>query len=607
MNKVFGTKGSHWRKLDNAAKIFPATSNKKDTRVFRFYCELKEPVNGSILQSALDKTIDKYPVFLSVMRKGFFWYYLEKSDLKPKVKEEVDPPCLNLYIRDRKTLLFQVVYYKNRINFEVFHALTDGTGAIQFLKELVKNYLILRYRDAALPDISFTEEDMTLQDQESDGFSKYYSKTESRQGKKASSFQISGPRTGYGSLNITEGLVSCQALLKKAKEYGVSMTVFLTAVFLSAIHEERSRRQRRKPVILMVPVNLRKYFPSSSMLNFFGWIEPGYLFAEEDFSFTDVVQSVSAYFHEELTKERLGQRMSSLMGLEQNPILRIFPLELKNLGMQLGAQLAKKDVSAVFSNLGVVSMPKEYVPYISRFGVFTSTPKIELSMCSFEDDLVLSFASGFQNQNIERNFFRILKSFGVESSILEDRFPVKKAPEYKGLRFFQWFSFCCIAAACAAVMVNIIFTPTLRWSAYVIGGSLSMWLALALGFFKRHNLLKNAIWQMLLIPAVCVLWDLFTGWYGWSVDYVLPAVCLLIQLSMLIITKVQKLKVQDYMIYYILAGLYGLLPAVLLITGAAHVMYLCVLCSGISFLLLTGLLIFKGKEMFSELYKKLHF
>ena len=58
---------------------------------------------------------------------------------------------------------------------------------------------------------------MTLQDQESDGFSKYYSKTESRQGKKASSFQISGPRTGYGSLNITEGLVSCQALLKKPR------------------------------------------------------------------------------------------------------------------------------------------------------------------------------------------------------------------------------------------------------------------------------------------------------------------------------------------------------------------------------------------------------
>ena len=156
-------------------------------------------------------------------------------------------------------------------------------------------------------------------------------------------------------------------------------------------------------------------------------------------------------------------------------------------------------------------------------------------------------------------------------------------------------------------MVNLIFTPSLRWSVYVIGGALSMWLALALGFFKRHNLLKNAVWQMLLLPAVCVIWDLCTGWHGWSIDYVLPAVCMLIQLSMLIITKVQKLPVQEYMIYYILAGLIGLLPALLLALGAAQVVYLSVLCGGISFLMLTGLLIFKSRDMFTELYKKLHF
>ena len=38
---------------------------------------------------------------------------------------------------------------------------------------------------------------------------------------------------------------------------------------------------------------------------------------------------------------------------------------------------------------------------------------------------------------------------------------------------------------------------------------------------------------------------------------------------MLIITKVQKLPVQEYMIYYILAGLIGLLPALLLATPDA--------------------------------------
>ena len=100
------------------------------------------------------------------------------------VKEESEPPCLNLYIRDRKTHLFQVNYYKTRINFEVFHALTDGTGAIQFLKELVKNYLLIRHEADGLPDVSFTEEDMTLQDQVSDGFANVIREAKKARGKK---------------------------------------------------------------------------------------------------------------------------------------------------------------------------------------------------------------------------------------------------------------------------------------------------------------------------------------------------------------------------------------------------------------------------------------
>ena len=54
-------------------------------------------------------------------------------------------------IPDKKSLLFQVSYDKNRINFEVFHALTDGTGATEFLRELVKNYLHLVHKDELEP------------------------------------------------------------------------------------------------------------------------------------------------------------------------------------------------------------------------------------------------------------------------------------------------------------------------------------------------------------------------------------------------------------------------------------------------------------------------
>ena len=227
-------------------------------------------------------------------------------------------------------------------------------------------------------------------------------------------------------------------------------------------------------------------------------------------------------------------------------------------------------------------------------------------MCSFQDDLVLSFASGFQHQNIERNFFRILKNFGIETQFLTDRFPDKK-PVYEGIRFFQYFSFVCVAAVVICFMVNYIFTPKLIWAFFVAGGAISMWITLAVGFFKRHNLLKNGIWQMLLIPTVCIIWDYYTGWHAWSLDFVMPCVDLAVLISMVIITNIQKLPVESYMIYYIMAGILGLLPAILLAFYTSQFSIFSVLCGGISFLWLIALLIFKRRDFFVELYKKLHF
>ena len=102
--------------------------------------------------------MEKYPLFQAVLRKGLFWFYLEHRDIRAVVKPETEPPCSRLYIPDKKSLLFQVSYDKNRINFEVFHALTDGTGAMHFLQELVQDYLILAHPQADLPQIEHAEE-----------------------------------------------------------------------------------------------------------------------------------------------------------------------------------------------------------------------------------------------------------------------------------------------------------------------------------------------------------------------------------------------------------------------------------------------------------------
>ena len=103
-------KKARWRKLDNAAKLYSAASNKKDTRVFRFYCELKEEVNPDVLQEALNQTIEIFPTFLMVLRKGLFWHYLEPCNLRPIVKEEYKEPCSRLYIKDKKNQLRSIPF-----------------------------------------------------------------------------------------------------------------------------------------------------------------------------------------------------------------------------------------------------------------------------------------------------------------------------------------------------------------------------------------------------------------------------------------------------------------------------------------------------------------
>ena len=601
-------KKARWRRLDNAAKLYSAASNKRDTRVFRFYCELKEEVRKELLQEALDQTVETFPMFLMVLRQGLFWHYLEPCNLHPVVKEEYKEPCSRLYVKDKKTLLFEVTYYKKRINFEVFHVLTDGTGATEFLKELVSNYLYLAHQKEGLEPVSMLPEDMTVQDQESDSFLKYYSKDQKRpKEKKTRAFQIRRKKKDGNHLHVHESVVSVKEVLKRSRELGVSMTVFLTAVFLKAIHEEMSKMQEKKPIVLMVPVNLRKFFPSTSMLNFFNWIEPGYDFSKQDRNFEAVLGYTKEFFKEQLTKEKMSAHINDLLALELHPILRLAPLELKNLCIHAGAKFSEKNTTAIFSNMSAVRMPDSYVPYIERFGVFTNTPKLELCLCSFEDKLSFAFTSRYDTVNIERNFYRLLKEQGITAEKVEPEFPKPQMPSEQEMKVYKVYSFLCLVLAAAMVVTDLNFHPRIRWTWFTAGGVATMWIASSIGFFKRYNLLKNVMWQLLIGSIICFIWDGFTGWHGWSADLALPILSVATLAGMFVIAKVQKSPVREYLIYEIMAAGYGLiLPVILLLCGIVKKPMVSMFGALICFLFLVGVILFKGREFKEEMHKNLH-
>ena len=547
-------------------------------------------------------------MFLMVLRKGLFWHYLEPCNLHPIVKEEYKEPCSRLYIKDKKNLLFEVTYYKKRINFEVFHVLTDGTGATEFLKELVINYLYLVHKEEGLEQISMLPEDMTVQDQEDDSFLKYYSKEQRHpKEKKIHAFQIRKKKKDGHHLHVHESVVLVQDVLKRSRELGVSMTVFLTAVYLMAIHEEMSKMQEKRPVVLMVPVNLRKFFPSTSMLNFFNWIEPGYDFTKQDNSFEAILEYTKEFFEEQLTKEKMSAHISELLALELHPILRLAPLELKNLCIHAGAKFSEKNVTAIFSNMSVVKMPESYVSYIERFGVYTNTPKLELCLCSFQDKLSFAFTSRYDTENIERNFYRLLKEQGISSEEVKPVFPKPHVPSEQEMKVYKIYSFLCIALVAVMLVTDWNFHPQIRWTLFTSGGVATMWVASSIGFFKRYNLLKNVMWQLFIGTIVCFIWDVLTGWHSWSVDFVLPIMSVATLAAMFVIAKVQKSPVREYLIYEIMAAGYGLiLPVILLLCKTVKNPTVSMFGALICFLFLVGVILFKGKEFKEEMHKNLH-
>lgn len=602
------TEYSNWRKLDNAALAFPLVTGENDTRVFRFYCQLKEEVDSDILQQVLDRTMEKYPLFQAVLRKGLFWFYLEHSHIRALVKPETEPPCSRLYIPDKKSLLFQVSYYKERINFEVFHALTDGTGAMHFLQELVQNYLILAHPKENFPEIG-RDKKTGRGNIEEDSFSQYYSSDipKNREKKKAA-VKLKGEKLVHSDMHISEVVLSVKEIHQKARSYGVSITVLLTAVMLCSIREEIPKNQQKRPVTLMIPVNLRNYFPSQSMTNFFGWIEVGYTFSDTTI-FEEVLADVKRQFEQELEKDKIAMHMNDYVRIEKNIFVRAVPLEIKKYFLMIGANLGSRSITAVYSNIGIIRLPEEYREYIRHFGIFASTNSLQMCSCSYGDEMVLGFTSKIPDDSIQRNFRRMLSEEEIPHRELKNDFPgcgeQQRLERKENQRIVQTFSFLCLAVAVICGMINIMTAGTLNWSWFAGAGCVCAWLVVMVAYSKRRNILKNEIWQLLLISVIAILWDRFTGWRGWSVDFILPFGVLSVQFSVPVIARVNRLKREEYLFYLVQACIAGLIPMILAWTGVVKFVYPSVICAGISILTLAALFIFCKKDTLREFHKKL--
>ena len=414
-----------WVRLDNAAKIYPAARRKNWSNLFRQSVTLTEDVDVQVLQNALDVTVKRFPSIAARLRKGAFWYYLQQVESAPQICEEYSYPLVFMNNEEMRKCAFRVIAYENRIAVEFFHSLTDGTGALVFLKSLTAEYLEQKYQISIPCENGILDRrELPKEEELEDSFLKYAGTVPASR-KDTNAWKMKGTPQPDGVLNLTCFQLKVQEVLAAAHQHNATVTVFLSAVMMQALlnlqQEKVKAFRKRKGIKLLIPVNLRQLFPSKTLRNFAMYIIPEIDPRLGQYSFAEICKVIQSKMDAEVTAKHMSKIIATNVNDERNPLVRLIPLPVKNVVMKaIFDSVGERKSCLTLSNLGLAKVPQAMVPYIRRFdfilGVQAAAP-YNCGVVSYGDTVYINFIRNTRDAELERNFHLVLRDMGVPVTV----------------------------------------------------------------------------------------------------------------------------------------------------------------------------------------------
>jgi NRPS condensation-like uncharacterized protein len=377
------------------------------------------------MQSALDVTARRFPSISVRLKRGLFWYYLEEMPSAPEIAEEKSHPISRMDRKQIKSGALRVIVYKNRLAVEFFHALTDGTGGMIFLKSLSAEYILQKYGkripcesgvlDRLSPPTESELEDSFLKNAR--GMSKSRAESEA--------YKLPGKLESRDFLWNTTMITDSSEALEKAKEHGVTLTAFMCSALMLAIcnvQEAHVKNENKyKPVKILLPVNLRKIFKSESLRNFALYVIPEINPRIGKWTFDEICQSVHHQMKLTITEKEMRRMLTTNVNSERSVLLKIVPLFIKNIAMKTVFNLiGERTCCLTLSNLGDTQLPCEMREYISRMDFILGAPASSPSNCgmlSYNGTLYINFTRKTRDPDLERAFFEVLRDLGLKITV----------------------------------------------------------------------------------------------------------------------------------------------------------------------------------------------
>ena len=411
-----------WYELDAFAKTYSSIISEGRTTCFRLSALFTENIDIKILKEVSNFLEKKYPFYNSELKKGIFWNYLQQKKTHFMIRKEVTYPCTDI----RKDNPLRIIYFNNKISIEIAHFLTDGKGALLFFQDLIEKYLEEKYfcektNFQKIEEIleSSDETEKIKKNEYVDLYEKYLKKV-SKETTIKSAFHLPIKILEKGQYHVTTGEISINNLKAESKKYGTTIGKYLLAVYFKILLDRYS--QAKNPIVIGVPVDLRKIFEETTYRNFFINITPSVDASLGAYSLSEIITYLDNYFALKITKKEFYKSIYKAMNPIGNMIIKSVPYLIKRLFFPfIFDYYGERGYTTGFSNLGIFKVDKKYEKFLKGLR-FLPPPskrcKIKMGVISDNQKIYVNFGNLTANYDIERDFFIYLRKRGIKSKII---------------------------------------------------------------------------------------------------------------------------------------------------------------------------------------------
>lgn len=189
----------------------------------------------------------------------------------------------------------------------------------------------------------------------------------------------------------------------------------------------------------------------------------------------------------------------------------------------------------------------------------------------------------------------------------EMMYPVTDASVKSFTIFTRVLLFLSIVAGIVSIMVNVVLYDGVMWSLLTTASIIYFWAAIVFVVKNHANVASKILVQAVCASLLLVVIDFVAGYSGWAVNYVIPNILSLANIVILIVILVNRLDWHNYVIYHIMLGLLGFVPAILYGLSIIHHPIIPIITASISLASLAATFIFGERTVKNELKRRFHF